>query len=99
MGMIHNSCLKEWVNAKRLSYKGKKLQSYFWKSLQCELCNEPFENKMRFKLYQILDFDVPRGGDYMILESLKSAPAKVIHIFDLSHCNGNLMPLRDNETG
>jgi hypothetical protein len=25
MGMIHNSCLKEWVNAKRLSYKGKKL--------------------------------------------------------------------------
>jgi hypothetical protein len=33
MGMIHNSCLKEWVNAKRLSYKGRKLQSYFWKSL------------------------------------------------------------------
>ena len=49
--MIHNSCLKEWVNSKRLSYRGKKLQSYFWKSLQCELCNEPFEHKMRFKLF------------------------------------------------
>lgn len=33
MGMIHNSCLKEWVNAKRLSYKGEKLSSYFWKNL------------------------------------------------------------------
>ena len=28
----------------------------------------------------------------MILESLKSAPAKVIHIFDLSGCDGNLKP-------
>ena len=35
----------------------------------------------------------------MILESLKSAPAKVIHIFDLSKCNGLLAPLRDSETG
>jgi hypothetical protein len=24
----------------------------------------------------------------MILESLKSAPAKVIHVFDLTHCDG-----------
>lgn len=25
MGMIHTSCLKEWVNSKRLVYKGKKV--------------------------------------------------------------------------
>ena len=25
MGMIHISCLKEWVNGKRLVYKGKKV--------------------------------------------------------------------------
>ena len=35
----------------------------------------------------------------MILESLKSAPAKVIHIFDLSKCNGNLAPLKDSDSG
>jgi len=38
MGVIHISCLKEWVNSKRLVYKGKKVQSFFWKSLECELC-------------------------------------------------------------
>lgn len=38
MGMIHISCLKEWVNSKRLVYKGNKVQSFFWKSLECELC-------------------------------------------------------------
>lgn len=38
MGLIHVSCLKEWVNSKRLVYKGKKVQSFFWKALECELC-------------------------------------------------------------
>ena len=38
MGLIHISCLKEWVNSKRLVYKGKKVQSFFWKALECELC-------------------------------------------------------------
>lgn len=28
----------------------------------------------------------------MILESIKSAPAKVIHVFNLSQCNGKLSP-------
>ena len=31
-----------------------------------------------------MKFDLPNeGNDYMILESIKSAPAKVIHVFDL----------------
>ena len=34
----------------------------------------------------------------MILESLKSAPAKVIHIFDLSKCNGLLAPHKDTDS-
>lgn len=38
MGMIHISCLREWVNSKRLVYKGNKVQSFFWKALECELC-------------------------------------------------------------
>lgn len=29
MGMIHISCLKEWVNSKRLIYKGKKFSLSF----------------------------------------------------------------------
>jgi hypothetical protein len=60
--------------------------SYFWKALECELCKEPFENKMRSALYTIMEFDKPKKN-YMILESIKSAPAKVVHVFDLKYDN------------
>jgi len=87
--MIHTSCLKEWVNNKRLVYKGTKVQSFFWKALECELCNEPFENRMKYSMFKIMKFDVPANeNNYMILESIKSAPAKVIHVFDLNGCDG-----------
>lgn len=93
MGLIHISCLKEWVNSKRLVYKGKKVMSYFWKSLECELCQEPFENRMKYGLFEIMKFDLPNeGSEYMIMESVKSAPAKVIHVFDLSMCNDKNKP-------
>jgi hypothetical protein len=36
-----------------------------------------------------MKFDLPNNeNDYMILESIKSAPAKVIHVFDLKDCDG-----------
>lgn len=42
-------------------------------------------------MFQIMKFDTPNNGeDFMILESIKSAPAKVIHVFDLSNCDPNL---------
>ena len=87
MGLIHTSCLKEWVNGKRLVYKGRKVQSFFWKALECELCHEAFENRMKYQMFQIMKIDLPNNGnDYMIFESIKSAPAKVIHVFDISKC-------------
>ena len=89
MGLIHISCLKEWVNSKRLVYKGNKVQSFFWKALECELCQEPFENRMKYSMFSIMSFELPNeGDDYIILESIKSAPAKVIHVFDLKNCDG-----------
>lgn len=84
MGAIHISCLKEWLNGKRIVYDGNKVTSYFWKALECELCKEPFENKLRSSLFSIMQFDKPEKN-YMILESIKSAPAKVVHVFDLRY--------------
>lgn len=84
MGQIHVTCLKEWLNSKRLVYEGEKVTSYFWKALECELCKEPFENKMRSSMFCIMEFETPET-DYMILESINSAPAKVVHVFDLSY--------------
>lgn len=84
MGQIHVNCLKEWLNSKRLVYEGQRVTSYFWKALECELCKEPFENKMRSSMFAIMQFDRPEKN-YMILESIKSAPAKVVHVFDLRY--------------
>lgn len=38
MADIHISCLKEWLNGKKLVYHGDKVKSFFWKALECELC-------------------------------------------------------------
>jgi pSer/pThr/pTyr-binding forkhead associated (FHA) protein len=41
---------------------------------------------MRSALYTIMEFETP-DNNYMVLESIKSAPAKVVHVFDLSFDN------------
>lgn len=49
---------------------------------------------MRSTLFGIMQFDLPnkqgafkygRGDNYMILESINSMPAKVVHVFDLRY--------------
>jgi len=41
-----------------------------------------------------MKFDLPNNeNDYMILESIKSAPAKVIHVFDLRDVDDTNKPL------
>ena len=44
---------------------------------------------MKYAMFSIMKFDLPNDStEYMIFESIKSAPAKVIHVFDLSLCDG-----------
>lgn len=86
MKYIHTDCLREWLNGKKLVYNGDRVKSFFWKALECELCKTPFENNMKNKLFQIMDFERP-NQDYLIMESVKSAPAKVIHVFYLNKSN------------
>ena len=86
MRYIHAQCLREWLNSKRLVYNGERVKSFFWKALECELCKQPFENKMKDTLFQVMDFEKPKS-EYMIMESVKSAPAKVIHVFFLDSTN------------
>ena len=94
MSHIHLGCLREWLNSKRSKKEGDCVKTYCWKALECELCKEPFERKMRSTLFNIMDFDLPngqghydvnRGHNYMIMESINSMPAKVVHVFDLRY--------------
>ena len=86
MKYIHLLCLKEWLNSKKLVYTGERVKSYFWKALECELCKQAFEHKMKGDLFKIMDFECPRN-DYIIMESVNSAPAKVVHVFYLNISN------------
>lgn len=61
MGKIHQLCLKKWLDSKKVVYDGRKVVSYFWKALECELCKSPFEKKMRSSMFNIMDFDLPNG--------------------------------------
>ena len=38
MGFIHLSCLKEWLNSKKIIKESEYTKTYFWKNLECELC-------------------------------------------------------------
>jgi len=83
MKYIHVECLREWMNGKKLVYNGERVKSFFWKALECELCKTAFETNMKNRLMQIMDFERPEE-EYLIMESVKSAPAKVIHVFYLN---------------
>jgi hypothetical protein len=41
---------------------------------------------MKNKLFQIMEFEKP-DSEYLIMESVKSAPAKVVHVFYLNKSN------------
>ena len=86
MKYIHIECLREWLNGKKLFYNGDRVKSFFWKALECELCKTAFETSMKGRLFQIMDFERP-DDDYLVMESVKSAPAKVIHVFYLNRSN------------
>lgn len=86
MKHIHIDCLREWLDSKKLVYNGDRVKSFFWKALECELCKTAFETNMKGRLFQIMNFERP-DEDYLIMESVKSAPAKVVHVFYLNKSN------------
>ena len=48
---------------------------------------------MKYRMFSIMKIELPNdGNDYMILESIKSSPAKVIHVFDLANISSSDSP-------
>ena len=41
MKHIHLTCLREWLDSKRVSQKLEGVYSYYWEELSCELCKDP----------------------------------------------------------
>jgi E3 ubiquitin-protein ligase DOA10 len=47
MKYIHVNCLKEWLNSKKVSKETPFARTYFWKTLDCELCQTVFPNTIK----------------------------------------------------
>ena len=71
MKYIHIGCLKEWVNNKRRVIQHDYMTTYVFSWLECELCKTKLPDKIveKGKFHEIIEYDIPQEGDYLILES------------------------------
>eukprot|EP00826_Nyctotherus_ovalis_P051406 TRINITY_DN641_c0_g3_i3.p1 TRINITY_DN641_c0_g3~~TRINITY_DN641_c0_g3_i3.p1 ORF type:complete len:217 (+),score=60.90 TRINITY_DN641_c0_g3_i3:474-1124(+) len=69
---IHFKCLKSWLNLKLDKQELPHLQSYYWKSFDCEICKTiyPFCIEHLKTKYYLADVYRPETGSFIFLESL-----------------------------
>lgn len=99
----HYLCIKTWMETK-LSIKEnekKKVKSYSIRSFNCEICKTPYPCKFSFnfikdrfsvggknKLFDLIDIEIPKKEDYIMLESLNQVKdncnIKSIHVIKLT---------------
>jgi hypothetical protein len=73
---LHLECLKLWLKSK-LEIKeinNKPGVSYIINKFNCELCHEPYPITIKNNNinYNLIDYNVPEGQNYIILQSLNS---------------------------
>lgn len=90
---IHYECLKQWIKTKicKKNNKKKNVLTYFLKKFNCDVCLQPYLLKFKLfglnKIYSLIDLELPKEENYIILESLgltfENNNPKVIHIIKL----------------
>lgn len=81
MKYIHALCLKEWLASKWTLKENGFSCSYYWKSLECELCKTTFPHKIKDNGISIRLTEISKPpGDYVVLESLNQGINKQIHV-------------------
>ena len=92
MKFIHLDCLRSWTDNKK-HYQGEGgVDSFYWENLICELCKTPLQLEFQifnpetgqFKHTKLLEYSVPIGCAYMVIESDIECPSKAIHIVDFT---------------
>lgn len=85
LNTIHLSCLKAWIQTKASTKEiaNKPGISYTVKSFNCEICQQPYPSniflfkflvtiKYNGKFFNLLNYFIPDGQNFIILESLNS---------------------------
>ena len=89
MRYIGLSCLKEWLHGKRHCRLEHGVNSFIWKTLECEICKTPFKDIFVRKdgsEVKLLNYEVHEGSrNYMIIESITFTTSKTIHIMNFDY--------------
>ena len=86
MRLIHFECLKSWLHGKIHTKVTKYTNSFNWKNLECELCKVGYTDSVFHKNreYNLLEFERPEGGHYLVLESVTNTAHKTIHVSNMT---------------
>ena len=86
MWYIGLSCLKEWLEGKRHCKETPIVNSYIWKTLECEICKDPFKDILLCedgRELNLLNYVIHEGTkNYMIIESVTQTTSKTIHVIN-----------------
>jgi hypothetical protein len=85
---IHLTCLKEWLEGKKHKKETQIVNSYIWKSLECELCKNGYSESHTLKdgrVVSLLNYEVHKDArSYMVIESVTNTTSKTIHVINFN---------------
>lgn len=86
MKYVHLECMQQWIQNKRHSKETEKVKSYNWKFLEWELWKHKIHEEFEFngRKYYLLNYERPKEGNYLVLESFTNTPHKTIHVIQIS---------------
>jgi len=85
MKYVHLECFKNWIKKQVLVKSSTNLISYYWKKLQCELCQDTINHELIANEHKFQLVDLPKIDDpHVILESYMNDKSKGFHIIKFS---------------
>ena len=68
---IHFNCLKKWISMKLSLKPNLNALIYYWKRLECELCQTPLPKKysLEDKMHELVDINRPQTP-YILMENV-----------------------------
>lgn len=83
MKYIHQSCLKGWIDSKKITQTKNNVTTYLWKAFECELCKMTYDEVLQEK-YGLLQYDNPYS-QYMILEGINMNNSKSVYVINIEN--------------
>lgn len=91
MKYIHYQWLKGWIDSKKKVKSAMHLTSYYWKDIRCELCHEKYPDMItvKYRNMKLIDYHVPKGSPYVVLETYSNLDAntRIIHVLNYGGTN------------